>query len=99
MAEEIRRLFPVLLLPGPPPVIEVAAASDVGWRAWGQLEDIYVLVVNSAVTANEAVLTMPGTPRAVACELGEGAGRLDGRRVTLELGPLEPRLLRVTLAP
>jgi hypothetical protein len=99
MAAEIRRLFPVLLLPGPGAAVEVAAPGDVGWRVWGQGKELRVLVVNSGSAPAEAVLSLPGTPEAVSCELGEGTGQAAGRQLTVALAPMEPRLLRVTLAP
>jgi hypothetical protein len=99
MAAEIRRLFPVLLLPGPAPAIEVTAPGSVGWRAWGQGREVHVLLVNSAPAAAQAVVDLPGAPAAVACELGEGTGTLGGARLTVDLGPLEPRLLKVALNP
>jgi len=99
MAQEIRQRFPVLLLPGPAPAVTVAAPADVGWRLWGAGKEIHILAVNSGTAPVEALVTLPGVPAAVECELGEGSGSADGVRLKVALGPLEPRMLKVTLKP
>jgi hypothetical protein len=97
MAAEIKRLIPVLLSVETPPVLEVAAPAAVAWRGWRRGTDTYLLLVNSGSEPAEATITLPTTLTAVTGELGEGTGALDGRRLVLGLGPLEPRLLKLAL--
>lgn len=99
MAAEIRDLFPVLLLPGPAPALDVIGSGEVGWRAWGQGPVVHVLLVNSGTVPQDVSVTLGGTIQAVAAELGEGTGTVQGRALRLTLGPLEPRMVRVTLTP
>ena len=96
MAEEVKRLIPVLLSAEPAPSVTCEGSASVETRVWRSGSDVYLLAVNGTSEAVTATVVVAGGFKSVRAEFGNVPERKGDGHLVYTFAPLEPVMVRLS---